>query len=400
MIMKTRRLQTVLLLLFIMVRAYASAFDYRPTPLSKSIADHDVIVLGVVESKQGERAKVRTVQVIKGDAQISTFDLPAVWRPNTQETYGPIALVPSGKYMLMLKKREGVFDFSSDFASKAVHQILGEKDPLIRVAQTLWDVQESPTRIQKERVLAAAYATLDAPARSMLVEEFIATRQPDVATVPFLIRCVEEGPDMNETASFAARAISRYHYTEAVPRLLHCLQKRKGPVLDLARALAEMKARDAYDPIMKLIRDESVGSRPYFIEALATLDDERAIPYLLETLHRNLKDLDPKKDTYRSWSVQENEFAAWGLGRLKTPQAVPALIQILARPEYDKLRNNAVVALGQIGPAAKTAVPVLRRLMENVEAENGSFHYFAMEAMKAIQEAETKTQDQKTDNPM
>ncbi len=398
--MKTRRLQTGLLLLWIMVRAYACAFDYSPTPLSKSIADHDVIVLGAVESKQGGRSKVRIVRVIKGDAQAGSIDLPAVWRPNTESSYGPVALEPPGTYMLMLRKREGEFDFSTDFASQAVHQIQGEKDPFIRVAQTLWDLQKSLTMIQKERVLSAAYAEFDAPARRMLVEEFIAARQPDATTVPFLIRCVEEGPENGSSSDSASRAIAQYHYTEAAPSLLRCLKKPNWASIYPAHALAEMKVRDAYEPIMKLIRDETVGNRPYFIEALATLEDERAIPYLIKTLHRNLKDLDPKEDSYRSWSIQENEFAAWGLGRLKTPQAVPALIQVLARPEYDKLRNNAVVALGQIGPAAKMAVPVLRRLMENVEVENGSFHHFAKEAMKAIQGAETKTQDQKTENPM
>jgi hypothetical protein len=78
-----------------------------------------------------------------------------------------------------------------------------------------------------------------------------------------------------------------------------------------------LKAREAYEPIMALIEDESTGNRPYFIEALCQLEDKRAIGFLVKTLHRSLPELDPGRGTYRSWSIQENEFAATGLGRLK-----------------------------------------------------------------------------------
>lgn len=58
--------------------------------------------------------------------------------------------------------------------------------------------------------------------------------------------------------------------------------------------------------------------------------------------------------------------AAAALGRLQSSKAVPALTQALSDPSgAPSVAWQAIVALGKIGPAARTAIPHLNRLIAN-----------------------------------
>jgi len=65
---------------------------------------------------------------------------------------------------------------------------------------------------------------------------------------------------------------------------------------------------------------------------------------------------------------------------------------------YKKLRTNAAIALGQIGPQARAALPALRRLEAKVNAnypvgadlEDCVFHECAKTVIDAIEGAESK----------
>jgi HEAT repeat protein len=144
------------------------------------------------------------------------------------------------------------------------------------------------------------------------------------------------------------------------------IKKREWTSLYVARALAAQKVADAYEPIMALIEEPKLGNREYFIEALAQLEDRRAIPFFIKLLPRNIRGLDPVYGTYRSWSFRENEFAVEGLGRLRAKEAVEPLMQLLTLEGqgYQDMRTRVVWALGEIGPPAKKALPRIRELMQ------------------------------------
>ena len=70
-----------------------------------------------------------------------------------------------------------------------------------------------------------------------------------------------------------------------------------------------------------------------------------------------------------------------GMGQAAAP-AVPALIEALDDPEAS-VRFPVTVALGEIGPAAKAAVPRLKKMME--EEINDEIAAAARRALKRIQ---------------
>ena len=61
--------------------------------------------------------------------------------------------------------------------------------------------------------------------------------------------------------------------------------------------------------------------------------------------------------------------------------AIPALVKLLRDP-YEGARNNACIALGHIGPAAREALPVLR---ESLNDPSRDVRRFAAEAIQRIE---------------
>jgi HEAT repeat protein len=362
--------------LLVLLTGTAPAFDYSPTPLTESIAEHEIVVVGQVTRRIDDAIELTPTQAIKGKPQ-QGLRLPAVWRPGTEWSFGPVRLEPGKTYVLMLQERDGTYALSSDHASEAVTLVESGEAPFVKVIRLLTAMSKEPDEQQRASLLTDAYDALGAKGRRRLCTEFYVNGRPDRATVPFLARCIEDGATPLACAAMAAMVVAKYNYSDAVPALLQALNRGDGGNLYAARALGKMQVRAAYEPIVRLIEDETVGNRPYFIEALAELEDPRAIPLFLKTLHRGLDGLDPNRGTYRSWSVQECEFAAEALGRLKAPEAVGPLIVLLDPPKtaryspshYKKLRDNAIVALGRIGPPAKQVLPVLQRLMREARQD-------------------------------
>ncbi|MDP6044738.1 MAG: hypothetical protein QGH94_08635 [Phycisphaerae bacterium] len=178
-------------LLLLSLTARASAFSYAATPLAKSIAEHDLIVIGEVMYGSGGKSVVRIVRVLKGEPKTNALLLSSVWRPGTQWSFGEVPLKKSGKYLLMLKKEKGVYKLSADYASRAVSPINPKSDRFTNVVLTLIDLAKSKKYADRKQILAKAYDKLDQGGRHMLLGEFANAKKPDAATVPFLIRCVQ-----------------------------------------------------------------------------------------------------------------------------------------------------------------------------------------------------------------
>ncbi|MDP6044739.1 MAG: HEAT repeat domain-containing protein [Phycisphaerae bacterium] len=191
----------------------------------------------------------------------------------------------------------------------------------------------------------------------------------------------------------ACRVIAQYNYTQAVPALMKFLEKPNWSCVYPARALAKMKVSKSYESIMKLINDKSAGNRKYFVEALAQLDDKRAIRFFLDRLDRAVKTPNLRRQSDSTWSLEETKSTAQFLGRHKVLQAVEPLTQLLARDyirvrPYRKLLNSIVVALGRFGPLAAKATPVLRQMRYKIK--NKSFHELVKKSIGLIEVKKTQ----------
>lgn len=148
-------------------------------------------------------------------------------------------------------------------------------------------------------------------------------------------------------------AIGRHGYPQAIPTLLHLLRTRKSALA--ARTLGELRNPVAFEALMSAARDEKFPTNRYWaVEALGKLEDERAVPLLIERVR-------PGSDP------EEAKFAAEALGRMKVAAAVPALVERLEQDWRHEGRHDLtwrlVDALGQIGPPARAALPVLRAMV-------------------------------------
>ena len=137
-------LRVIAVLISLHVLAFpAIAFTYTPTPLQKSIQDHDLIVVAtVVKSEQG-RCEIEASTVIKGNRPKKNIVLPAMWRPNEKLTFGSIELTKGSKYLLLLKSKNGKHYLSSDYASYSVNKIDSDEAVIVGVVAILYKVLEA-----------------------------------------------------------------------------------------------------------------------------------------------------------------------------------------------------------------------------------------------------------------
>ncbi len=221
-----------------------------------------------------------------------------------------------------------------------------------------------------------------------------------VAAVPDLVRLLGDRV-AGESAAYALAAVG----PEAVPALREAISTNDLDVLDhVCLALGEMglAARPAVPDLIALLKDEdrrgmaaeALGhlgpvAVPTLIEALAHADANvrfgavealgnakahagPAVPNLIEALRPGggaPPANDPEGEDERArWRGR----VVWALGNIgpAARAAVPALVRVLTREHDgdDVLRGAAAYALGEIGPSAGEAVPALLDLMREKEA--------------------------------
>lgn len=373
---------TCAFLLLIAASTPVLAFEYTPTPIAKALAAHDLVLVAKVKERAGGMVKIEAVQVIKGKAPDQPIVLPDTWRPGTEFSFGPVRFEVGKTYLFMLKGERVPYSLSKDFAAPAATRVKSEKEPLVRATVVLHALAQLEKAEGRKDVLAQAWDKETDDTKRKLLQEFW-PNPADSATVPFLLRGLDAGPERSSLVAPAGDALVKHKYKEAVPELLKLIKKREWTSLYVARALAAQKVADAYEPITALIEDPKVGNREYLIETLAQLEDRRAIPFFIRLLPRNIRALDPAYGTYHSWSFRENEFAVEGLGRLRAEEAVDPLMQLLTLegPGYQDMRTRVVWALGEIGPPAKKALPKIRELMQSERVSEET----ATEALKKIE---------------
>ncbi len=118
--------------------------------------------------------------------------------------------------------------------------------------------------------------------------------------------------------------------------------------------------RQALPALTTALSDSSRDVRLNAAEAVGTmgLDASSAIPALIEAAKR------------RDSSGNAQAMAAWALARMgpQARDAVPVLVELLSTHEQSIVRREAALTLAAIGEDAKTALPALRKALED---ENG-----------------------------
>jgi len=184
------------------------------------------------------------------------------------------------------------------------------------------------------------------------------------------------------TAAFAAFTIGRLAPDDAETlEALASALRHPAPAARKHAALALRRIGQASLPVLARVAKEGRGAdRRLAAAALARL--ARAHPdAVLPVALALLEDDDPyvRREATRAIGIigppareaaprlldhlegEEAWFAAWALGRLRADAAVPALVRLLDLPRGDDQQaiTQALLALGEIGPAAEPALPAI-----------------------------------------
>ncbi len=161
---------------------------------------------------------------------------------------------------------------------------------------------------------------------------------------------------------------------EVPPKLIHACgdtSPRVRAAATAAIATVAPESRATIDTLLSALKDEDKTVRYTAAVHLGRLSDPRAkaaLPELISAV------MDESLDTL---GRQRRVRAARLLGKHKSAAAVPALIEAL---NHERLVFVACWALGEIGPPARAAIPLLKRL-----AENRHIGQQAVRALTAIQ---------------
>jgi hypothetical protein len=175
----------------------------------------------------------------------------------------------------------------------------------------------------------------DGEARRQAIFALGAIGAPAGEAVPALSAIMLDDP-AEQTRSEAALALSKMDPASraAVPALAQALED-KGPLVRMYAAMALFRLR--------------TEARP-------------AVPALIKGLK------DKANETYMNlfWmTIREMIIDALGRASAGTDEAVPALTEALKTADTDALRVAAATALGEVGPDARPAVPLLQKLLKD-----------------------------------
>ena len=175
----------------------------------------------------------------------------------------------------------------------------------------------------------------------------------------------------------AAKAVANLPAGESVPLLLPLLQDRDEFVRrEAVYALGLTHSRSATAAVVdRLLNDKEDGVRAAAAVALGDIADETSVVTLSTVLTGQAK---------RKGKAERNDFvlraAATGLGHIRSPAGVPALVTTLRNEKLSSdVRREAAAALGMIGDP--TAVDALNQA---VNSPDPYLSRIAFESLKKI----------------
>ncbi len=149
----------------------------------------------------------------------------------------------------------------------------------------------------------------------------------------------------------ASRALGELRARRAVPALIERLRDEDIDVcIDAAEALGKMGNGEAVGPLLETLENDPSGEvRTALIDAIGRLGGESVVDTLIRWAAGGPDEAvwDEDEEWDHSWDVQRTAVEA--LGRLRAPQAVPLLTEILTGADVEDIEEEVMRALARIG---------------------------------------------------
>src|SRR5262249_5826628 len=195
----------------------------------------------------------------------------------------------------------------------------------------------------------------------------------------------DSDPDTRKQAIFALGAIGP-QAERAVPKLATIMVEDADREVrgEAALALSKMDpaSKAAVPQLAKALEDSEPVVRMNAARALFRLkqDARPAVPALLKALAD-----DENLTNARAFTVTVHDLVALGLGRATagTEDGVPPLTDALKKASTLEIRVSLIRALGEVGPSARSALPLLRPLLQD---KNRNIKEAAEDSVRRIEE--------------
>ncbi|HJZ94556.1 MAG TPA: FG-GAP-like repeat-containing protein [Gemmataceae bacterium] len=195
----------------------------------------------------------------------------------------------------------------------------------------------------------------------------------------------DSDPDTRKQAIFALGAIGP-QAERAVPKLATIMVEDADREVrgEAALALSKMDpaSKAAVPQLAKALEDSEPVVRMNAARALFRLkqDARPAVPALLKALAD-----DENLTNARAFTVTVHELVALALGRATagTEDGVPPLTDALKKASTLEIRVSLIRALGEVGPSARSALPLLRPLLQD---KNRNIKEAAEDSVRRIEE--------------
>ena len=192
----------------------------------------------------------------------------------------------------------------------------------------------------------------EASVREGVAQALRFVRPKPIEAVPVLVQTMSDpDPYVRAAAAWSIGVLDR-SAGRAIPSLISALRDDHEDVRAAAAgALSQMgrRSKPAVPALIVALRDKNERVRDWAAQALWRIgpDAKAAVPQLIEAFQN-------KKDVYGRWRFAQ----ALGGIRQEAKDAVPALVEGLQDTD-DFVRRSAAIALREIGPGAKAAMPAL-----------------------------------------
>jgi len=217
-------------------------------------------------------------------------------------------------------------------------------------------------------------------------------------TVPYLVELLQNEVVPSQTKRWTCNLLAELKAKDGVPALINTLGHKVSTVrVASAKALGVIQDDRAIKPLLQMLGDDQPEVRKWAIVSLMNFDNPQ-IPIKVATLLTDedysiriaaINLLKIKKDPSTSANIREavksEEFpmirrlAAQLLGEIKDIDSVDILIDIAIEDTDRFVREDAIIALGQIGD--QKAIPVL---VEAVADEYKNIQIAAADSLKSI----------------
>ena len=138
----------------------------------------------------------------------------------------------------------------------------------------------------------------------------------------------------------------------SIDELIELLNDKDDFVVEDAVGELELRADESLDPLIDALSSRKKQIRLHAATLLGAINDPKAIPALIETLHDNNKlvrepAVEPLIETLNDEDWRVRGAAAWALGNLDDERAIPALEKLLD-DESGYVKQGAQSAIASI----------------------------------------------------